>query len=871
MARIKHYSGVSNQEVIPFDKRPRTLIDSTAQYIQDAPRITDTFRENLVQYNLDAIDESIVVKLKSTRRWIEKGNYDQVVGKTSAHANLNRVQDVLQKLLRTENKYNDTLQVVAVTASKDTSVMIRQLMVQQFNYNSWDNTVIIDGEVLWIEDVKIVLQKDPGVPQIGLPFTAGVTPFRTYDTSRPQSKYTISPSGDYFEVIGVFGAYNYYERTRTVNIATNTITAQTPESFIGSAGMSRPFTRTERVADETTINVISNDGVNRVEKVTRIERFKRFRIKRGSMVGHTPTPNGKIFDFSNADPDIKTTTFEYTIQIRWNDNGTWKEEFIVVDDNSHPAIIGVIRSMATRLDLNFIPRLYFRYDKKWLEDGELYKQSRKYAQKLNYPYKRVQKHLKKDIEKNNKDDLDKISSIYLMFGVNIMGELPYEMKYIFRWFKIYYGLAAQQANHQITDTDIDQTFPGFTLDFGNKLDKLTFGCASINYKKFAGTMGKKGSYHRGKSSINVENPIYGTTKAADGITIYYQVEDNLIESYTVADPYGQIEAFEGHVAELRPEEDKEDAARLLLPIDFDYIEDIKVFKEREALIYACMHLEFTTHFSRKKKWYESGFFKILVVIVTAVISLVTSGAGLSLYGILTSAATSLAITVGVTIAIKVLAKILPLEALKILAIVLAVAALVYGAANFTGLNKAFGILQMKASTLLDMSNQLLGAYNQKALGDFMKEAEEYRKKYRDIQKYKEGARVQRVNTRLDMSTERFRNPIIVGESPSQMVARTVNVSLGLLPIQYISQSVSYALSLPTADEYLNRRMQYEQLSYQHLQDTYSEYHAQRASKYEYSMVGESSWSAYTLSERESEPDEWIGIGVQRKRIGWNII
>lgn len=863
MARIKHYTGVSNQALFPPKKRPLSLKTSTAQYIHDYPKIQDHFRESLIQYHLDAIDESIVFKLKQARRWIKKGNYNEVIAPASSRGNIEKVKEVIRNVLISSGKYNDTLQITGISHKTDISTQVRQLVREQFGYDGGLNTLYIDGEQFWLEDVKIVLQIDPGLPQLGTPFTAGFTPFRDHDPNRPHTGYTISPSGDYFEVIGVFGAFNFYEHRRTIKAGV--VIGTTPEQFAGSIGMNRSYEQSTPAPDKTIIEVISDDGVTRVEKVTRREGFKRIKKRKGNMSSISATPNGNSYD---PNTQLPKSSFEYTLQISWIKNGQWVEEILIINEQSDETIVKAIKAMTVTLDLDFIPRLYFRYDKKWLEDGELYKQSRKYSKKLNYPYKQVQKYLRKDIEKNNKDDMDKISSIYLTVGVNIMGKEDVEIAYIFHWFQMYFRLAAQQAGQVIDNTQSRIELPGFILDFGFKLDKQVFFADKIIYRKSSGNIGKVGTYKREDGTVQIDDEVFGTTEEADAITIIYQKDANTLEAYSIVNPKIEMDAFDGHLVSISPSKEKDDDTRLILPIYFDYIEDIKNFNKREKLILACMHLEFTTHFSRKKKWYESGLFKVIVVIVIAIISVVTSGAGLSLYAVLSAIGTSIAISVAVSLIMKVLTKILPLEILKVIAVVLAVVAIIYGAFDMTAFSKAFGILQMNANTLLSLSQQFMSAYQQKAMGNFMKEAEEWRRKYRDLEKYKEGIRATRITINTDLSTERTRNPIIVGETPSQMIARTINTTIGLLPIQYISQSVAYSLTLPTLEESTNRRMQYEKLQLQSSYDPYSEWYAARSAKHANAMAGESSWSIYGVSERESEPDSAGLFGFKPKsRIG----
>ena len=332
------------------------------------------------------------------------------------------------------------------------------------------------------------------------------------------------------------------------------------------------------------------------------------------------------------------------------------------------------------------------------------------------------------------------------------------------------------------------------LIFDNKLQKQRLKAGKIKLTVENSSRYQKGTMYGGAN----DKPWDGTPIKGKGrwLISAHQITENQLLIFSVDNPRMFTHVFKGHMAEVNLDSEN---ATLIFPVSYDYYRSIKSFKIKEATFYNSLYLEITTFVQVKKKWYERGIFKVIINVVVAVISVFTYGYGASLYGLLYTLAYNLAVSVAIQLGIKALSKVLPAAWLKILGVALAIFAVYAGISNTFNFDRAFAILQMKATTLLDISNQFIGAYAQKTQLSLMEKSKEMQQRLKRLEEYKQ--ELLGSNVTIDRRTQI--TPLI--ESPSEMIQRTTSVNVGLLPISFISTSVAYALQLPTLSETINRR------------------------------------------------------------------
>src|SRR5699024_3834585 len=101
-------------------------------------------------------------------------------------------------------------------------------------------------------------------------------------------------------------------------------------------------------------------------------------------------------------------------------------------------------------------------------------------------------------------------------------------------------------------------------------------------------------------------------------------------------------------------------------------DSLSIFKYKEELIHRATYVEFLTYVKVKKKWYQRGIFKAIIIIGGALISFALSGSdGGFFYHLAVGVATSFAIDQ----AIKLTIKFLGAKWGKIIAIALSIASM----------------------------------------------------------------------------------------------------------------------------------------------------------------------------------------------------
>ena len=127
---------------------------------------------------------------------------------------------------------------------------------------------------------------------------------------------------------------------------------------------------------------------------------------------------------------------------------------------------------------DFIPKFYFRFDKQYLERGTnqpLFRASLRYANKLGLPYFELLRKVKKGIKD---EQLDKVTSCYLNFGISAKGQTHPELLYIWSFIKDWYAESCQTAGivpSLVQDGEVESV----ELIFDNKLQKQRLKAGKI--------------------------------------------------------------------------------------------------------------------------------------------------------------------------------------------------------------------------------------------------------------------------------------------------------------------------------------------------------------------------------------------------------
>lgn len=773
MGKYKTSTGVSNDLLIPKDKHPRTPRDATSRWIQD--QFNNPNQDSLAETVNNAIATSLPKTIQRSRKWV-KNHYNEVyLPSQSRSISQTKERQLFQSYLN--NRFSSLVQVNYAIEDTEIRTVVRHIMQQECSYNAQENTFLYQGELTYLEDVRVRIKTPNTDPAYPYSFTSGETPFRALNLNAPHSVIQVAPSlPEGFFVVGCFRAV--YKRIETIKRITGL-----PDEVVGTReekeNMDRIYLDSYSYPPTVTEHQIS---ANIFERIT--ETIYKRTVERFHSFGKFSYDIGKTED--DAIPDIPPDIGTY-YSLGFLVNG--KQDYLLLSKKELGALGKVLDSGKTYQE--FIPKLYFRFDKEYLAKGHpLYKPSIRYCAKLGLPYHTLLRKVKKGIKD---EQLDKIVSVYLNFGIKAKGKAYDELLYVWNFIKDWYFESC--ANNEVSPSLVqDNEVKSSELIFDNKVQKQRLKAGVIKVTIESSSRYQKGTIYGGANN----KPWDGTDLTGKGrwLVSAYQIEDNKLIIFSVDNPIMLSHVYKGHMAEVNLESEN---ATLIFPVSYDYYRNIKKFRTKEATFYDSLYLEATTFVQVKKKWYERGWFKIISKIVIAVISIFTYGYGTTLYGLLYTLAYNLAIQVAVQLGLKALYKILPATWLKFFGFALAALAIYAGVTNYFDLSRAFAILQMKATTLLDLSSQFMGASAMKTQASIIEKSKEMQQRLKRLEEYK------RELLSSGSSVDTRKRNINYLESPTEMIQRTLSVNVGLLPIGFISTSVAYALQLPTLTETINRR------------------------------------------------------------------
>lgn len=502
----KEYFGVSHSRMIENKDIPRALIDSTASYVSEAP---DTGGLDLVDYNEIAIEQSLSTKVSRVHTWIKSSpsatdgikpitpTYFEPVGGQVDSA-VNRVLQELHK--------DQTIDIHYINY-QDTSMYhyTYDILFNDYSFEPTSNSIITTtstGQTLhgYLESVTMYLaprlydvpdievgELIPG-PVLGYSFLSGYTPFREEDREAGHKPNVVQRSIDnisyfYFDVVKRSTMQVATEYTRTdvydeeetellsSNTSTSTVTTGAPENHIDryietissntesteyslvsskqneDLTWTKVYKRTETKTDELKVTYVFKDDYTSVRNYDKA--IKQYQDALDNLpLGATQEEKDALLQES-FDYFISLGGEERIAQVGYTVDGFYNYATISLEDLEE--ILVELKALETS---NFLPDIYIRanwdflFEKKKPENKEAYRDMKRVAKKLGMYYDQLSEQVKEDTE-----DLDKIPSMYMTFGIKLGAEHETELEYIYNYLDRYYT---------VCDTEGTTSGPGFT-------------------------------------------------------------------------------------------------------------------------------------------------------------------------------------------------------------------------------------------------------------------------------------------------------------------------------------------------------------------------------------------------------------------------
>lgn len=465
----------------------------------------------------------------------------------------------------------------------------------------------------------------------------------------------------------------------------------------------------------------------------------------------------------------------------------------------------------------YFPFIYFRFGKVSENSNtasESYKDNKKLLKFLGMDYDTICEGI------NENPDIADIEQAMMMFAVPANTENEQERRYLWDFFnRMFLAQSPENRFKYEASADIrigltDLSLPSVGTVIQDARFKMSLHNDGIYKVRKAGTIGAVGKHTSGVSSFNFVTMTYQTVAVSESENVIVEVPVSTPISYhyyrrqIVEGIYDEIQVVEletlFHIipgyATLGDDDDK----ILLIPLDHSITQAYSL-PDREILYSRAMHYVFNSLSVVKAKWYETGLFKAIILVVAVVITIYTWGAdgGSAIAAALAAGSYGLALQlIFITIlegilfkaAFSLFVKAIGIEAAMIIALLL----VAYGMYEVFDVGSLSGA--PFAKDLLTLSTGLSGGIK----AQISAEMQDLQNEYLEFQEYTK-AQLEFLETSKDLLDQKHHlSPFVIfGESPEAFYNRTVHSgNIGVVAIGAISSFVDSKLMLPRIQETL---------------------------------------------------------------------
>lgn len=455
---------------------------------------------------------------------------------------------------------------------------------------------------------------------------------------------------------------------------------------------------------------------------------------------------------------------------------------------------------------NYMPFTYFRFDKQNGADfpnSDWCIHSRRMLKNINMDYEEIANAI------NENPDIGDVEQAMLIFAVPAVTKNQLEMRYLFDYFKQLRGLTRETpATKDMGFGSVFTTGLQNSIVIQDKRFKMSLSFKNITRKMVTGSIGKIGTYTSGYAESNdIEQ---GKNAQSSSLVFWATKQHNHYYRKQVTETmYEQIQVFDLRVAynifqNYSAIADEEDTI-LLIPIDLSITKKYSL-PDREELYARSMHYVFNSKIVTKVKWYQTGWFRILMVIIAIVVTVLSLGQSWQTIGAALAIGTITVTAVVYAVAVALIKYIIIAYAVKLFvravgpefAFLVAIVAAVTG--TYMAIDSGSVAGAPWATELLQVSSGLTKGINLELQREFGKLAEE-------ADAFSEFAETEtaRLKEAQDLlSSNNWLSPLIIfGENPNDFYNRTVHSgNIGVRGLDAVTQYVDIALTLPTLSDTL---------------------------------------------------------------------
>ena len=529
----------------------------------------------------------------------------------------------------------------------------------------------------------------------------------------------------------------------------------------------------------------------------------------------------EFFDIpmSTLDPDLGYFQVKYHYY-----NGTKNVyKYWTYDDGAgtYP-ILDAIFTTAQSNSGSYFPYAYFRRNKQSVavdNNDATYLSTKKLLKYINMDFQQVTEGI------NSNPDIVDVETALMMFGVPANSTNQMELRYLFDYFKNLHSSVGTTGGIQSVITDKvnkllnQKDAPIIGIVIQDAVDKQMLGLSGIYMSTVAGTVGSIGTV---TSSIWTDD----ITEAVPllnlvGETEYVYTQPTVVHAYRkqVSDNvYEEILVYDLSMSHYLNSDydvmiiDEATERHLLIPLDHSITVNYSI-PEREELYSRSLHYVFESKQEQKLKWYQTGLFQMILIVVAVVITVLDWGSDGGSVMAAALAAGTVTLTMIMVEAIvfifqflivrrvmKYFVKEFGLKGAAIFAIIMAIYSY-----NSTASNLAPGQSIPWSDVLLQAVNGLSSAVQlsyQESLIGLQKEAEEFNIFAQEKYKLLGDA------NKLLESNSILTPEILLGVTPTEFYDLKLAGNVGIASVDVIGSYVDISLTLPKLRETIDGRYGY---------------------------------------------------------------
>lgn len=297
---------------------------------------------------------------------------------------------------------------------------------------------------------------------------------------------------------------------------------------------------------------------------------------------------------------------------------------------------------------------------------------------------------------NGNPDVGEVDHAYVILGIDVQTDVQESKDYLFRYFKYLHERSIYTREDYIQWGNLPvnpraQRTPKMNVvkieeeDYKTELGFLF--SESVIVDGVLGPKYKKG-YVETKTVLNAPQETDSYKYETSVFKIRKQISTTQYEEIRIHGLKHVSHIYQGHTVDTSLEDSlNEDVNNLIIPLHSKVFQEMNILKRTE-IMYDALRIVFNSVVIQKLKWYETGFFKLVLVIVAVVITIVSYGtlgesmavamgftAG-SASAAIVGAIMYAAITIALQYGFKLLVDVLGVEAAFVIAIIAAVVGVV---------------------------------------------------------------------------------------------------------------------------------------------------------------------------------------------------